>query len=31
LGHLGTLKWIQKGTQMPATSRDVCPNVLALK
>jgi hypothetical protein len=27
LGHLGTLKWTQKGTQMPAIGLEVWPNV----
>ena len=31
LGHLGTPKWTQKGTQRPASERDVWPNVSVLK
>jgi hypothetical protein len=27
LGHLGTPKWTQKGTQRPTSGQDVCPNV----
>jgi hypothetical protein len=29
-GHLGTLKWTQKGTQRPACRWDLWPNVLDL-
>jgi hypothetical protein len=29
LGHLGTPKWTQKGTQRSASGQDVWPNVLA--
>jgi hypothetical protein len=29
LGHFGTLKWTQKGTQRPASGQDVCLNALA--